>query len=73
MYEKIYIAFYLLANYQTHGMLVCRLMALLVPIPFLLLSRLASSPLLKLLSIPVALLFYVLPWIVKLFADVVAR
>lgn len=73
MYEKIYFILYLLANYEVHGMLLCRIIAFLVPIPFLLLSRLASSPALKLLSIPIALLFYSLPWVVNLFADVFAR
>ena len=56
MYEKIYFILYLLANYEVHGMLLCRIIVFPVPILFLLLSRLAS-PALKLLSIPIALLF----------------
>lgn len=67
-YEQIYFILYKFANYEVHNMLLCRWIALFIPVPFLLLSRVTSSPALKLVSIPISLLFYSLPWVVGLFA-----
>ena len=69
MYEKTYLLLKALSDYDIYGYPACHIIGLLIPVPFLLISRLTSSVVIKLSSIPIGLLFYFLPDVVNLFAD----
>jgi len=71
MYENIYLILHALAHYEIYGYPACQVIGLLIPIPLLLISRLTSSVAIKLLSIPIGLLFFGLPAVVDLFADAI--
>jgi Gpi18-like mannosyltransferase len=70
MYEKVYLALYYFAHYELFGINVCQIIAVVIPLRVLILSRLTSSVLLKIFSIPIGLLFYFFPTVVDFFHDV---
>jgi len=71
MYEKLYLLLYAFAHYQIYDYPACQIIGLLIPFPLLGLSKLTSSVVLKVISIPIGLLFFGLPSVINLFADAI--
>jgi hypothetical protein len=69
-YEKLYLLLYAFAHYEVYGYPLCQIVGLIIPFPFLITARLTSSAVLKILAIPIGMLFFSLPYVVSLFADV---
>jgi hypothetical protein len=69
MYETVYRGLYAFAHLEFFGVNVCQIIAVLIPVRVLILSRLTSSVVLKIFSIPIGLLFYFFPTVVDFFDD----
>lgn len=66
-YDSIYIALHRFANYQVWGILLCRLLAPLVFVALLWISRIVSSVMLKFFSVLIAMMLYFFPAIINVF------
>ncbi len=66
-YDGIYYNLFAFANYQVHGILLCRILAPIVLISLVWISRIISSVIVKFFSVMIALLLYFLPNIVSIF------
>lgn len=66
-YDDIFILIYNFANYTFHGMLLCRILAPIILVSLLLISRLTSSFLVKLFAMLIALIIYFLPDVINIF------
>ncbi len=66
-YDGIYYNLFTFANYQIHGVLLCRILAPVVLISLVWISRIISSVIVKFFSVLIALLLYFLPNIVSIF------
>ncbi len=66
-YDRIYYTLYTLAGYEVRGILLCRLLAPIMLILLVWVSRIISSVIVKLFAVMIALLLYFLPNIVSIF------
>ena len=66
-YDLIYFKLYTFAHYQVHGILLCRLLAPIVLISLVWVSRIISSVIIKFFSVLIAMLLYFMPTIVGVF------
>lgn len=66
-YDGIYYNLFAFANYQVNGILLCRILAPIVLISLVWVSRIISSVIVKFFSVMIALLLYFLPNIVSIF------
>ncbi len=66
-YDSIYYNLYIFAGYQVRGILLCRILAPVVLISLVWVSRIISSVIVKFFAVLIALLLYFLPNIVSIF------
>jgi hypothetical protein len=67
MYETIYSYLCRFSNFKIHGMLFCRLLAPVVLIVLLWISRIVSSFTVKIFAVGFALILYFLPSVINIF------
>ena len=67
MYETIYSYLYSFANYKVHGILFCRLIAPVVLIVLLWISRIVASFIIKIFAVGFAIILYFLPNVINIF------
>lgn len=68
-YVNVYTHLYDFAHYKVNGVLLCRLIAPVILVAMLWISRIVSSVPLKLFSVIIAIMFYFLPSVVGVFLD----
>jgi hypothetical protein len=66
-YDIIYYKMYTFSHYKVQGILLCRLLAPIVLISLLWVSRIISSVIIKFFSVLIAMLLYFFPNIVGVF------
>ena len=68
-YESIYRIIHTVVHYRIFDYPLFNIIGLLIPFPILGLSKLASSVVLKVLSVPIGALFFTLPYAVDFFSE----
>lgn len=66
-YESIFVMLYKFANYEVFGVLLCRLLAPVVLVALLWISRIVNNVLIKVFSVFIALILYFFPNIINNF------
>jgi hypothetical protein len=67
VYDQIYYLIYKFANYRIEGVLLCRLLAPLILLIIVWISRIIQSVMVKFFAVCIAALLYFLPTVVRLF------
>lgn len=68
-YDFIYRLLYDFSTYRVYDMLLCRMLAPIVLVAILFVSRIIASSVVKFFAILIALIFYFLPSIVTVFVN----
>ncbi len=69
IYDTIYLHIFEFANYTVHGVLVCRLLAPVVLLILLWISRIVVSVIVKIFAVFFAIILYFLPSVVNIFVS----